>query len=158
MKVTVKDDRKKWDELVKKVHELSAKGGNAVDIGLFGEQGSDLVIYAASNEFGTDTIPERSFLRSTFDEQKKEIRQKVDRAKVDILLGKVTRDRFLTRTGLWFERLVKEKIERSKDWAVPNAPSTIAQKTTSSGVGDQPLVDTGRMRQSITHKIVKSKV
>ena len=27
-------------------------GPDAVDIGLFSEQGSDLVIYAASNEFG----------------------------------------------------------------------------------------------------------
>lgn len=30
----------------------------------------------------------------------------------------------------------------------PNAPSTIAKKSTSSGVGDQPLFDTGRLVNS----------
>ena len=59
------------------------KGGpDAVNIGLFGEQGSDLVIYAASNEFGTEKNPERSFLRSTVDEKKQTFKKFIDRNKM----------------------------------------------------------------------------
>lgn len=162
VKTQVIDDRKKWDEMTAAVKSI--KGGNYVDIGLFGEQESDLVAYATKNEFGDPTnmfhgrpapIPERSFIRSTFDENQEDIIKQIDKVKIDILMGKVNKDTFLKRLGLWFERKVKEKIDHSKEWAVPNAPATIAMKSTSAGRGDQPLVDTGRMKQSITHRLVK---
>jgi len=194
MKSQVIENRKQWDKLTKTVASL--KGGNAVDIGVFGEQGSDLVIYASANEFGAKInhpggttygylskkdaisgkvsfmkagagfmslgvtkphvikIPERSYLRSTFDEEKPKMLKQIDKAKVAVVLGKITKDKFLNRLGLFFSRKVIEKIDYSKEWADPNAPSTIAAKSTTSGKGDQPLFDTGRLRQSITYKIV----
>lgn len=162
-KIDIREERKKWDELTKTVESFK-HGANNVDIGLFAQQGSDLVEYASKNEFGDPNntfngrpapIPERSFIRSTFDENSEEIVKRIDKAKLDILMGKVNKDTFLKRLGLWFERKVKEKIDHSKEWAVPNAPATIAMKSTSAGRGDQPLVDTGRMKQSITHRLVK---
>lgn len=125
------------------------KGGpDAVNIGLFGEQGSDLVIYAASNEFGTEKVPERSFLRSTVDEKKQTFKKFIDRNKNAIVIGPRQRRVVLERLGLLAEKEIVKKISRGP--FVPNAPSTIARKRSS-----KPLIDTGRMRQSIISKVVK---
>lgn len=124
------------------------KGGpNAVNIGLFGEQGSDIVIYAASNEFGTDKIPERSFLRSTVDEKRRELRKFIDKNKVAITQGPLQRRQVLARLGLFAENEVVAKIDRGP--FIPNKPATIARKGSS-----KPLIDTGRLRGSIISKVV----
>ena len=148
-KSKVIDDKRQWDKLRKKVTKLS-KGDNAVDIGLFGEQGSDLVIYASSNEFGTGTIPERSFLRTTFDEEKKAIINLLDKNKIKAVLGKISKKKLLSRIGLKMVGAVQIKIASGP--FTPNAPSTRRQKTKSGKQGTE-LIDTGRMRQSITHKV-----
>lgn len=122
-------------------------GPNAVNIGLFGEQGSDLVIYAASNEFGTEKIPERSFLRSIVDEKRREFRKFIDKNKVLIVQGPLQRRQVLTRLGLLAEKEIVMKIDRGP--FVPNRPSTIARKGSS-----KPLIDTGRMRGSVISKVV----
>ena len=195
IKPGIKDDRKKWDELKKSVASL--KGGNNVDIGVFGASGSDIVKIAGIHEFGgiinhpggttygysskedaiagkvsfmktgggfmslgvtkphAIKIPERSYLRSSFDEEKPKMVKAIDKAKIDVVTGKVNKEKFLDRLGFGFSRKVVEKINKSKTWAVKNADSTIKKKSTSSGVGDQPLVDTGRLRQSITYRISK---
>ena len=36
---------------------------------------------------------------------------------------------------------------------LPNAPETVRLKSTSAGVGDQPLVDSGQMKQSIRSQV-----
>ena len=125
------------------------KGGpDAVDIGLFSEQGSDLVIYAASNEFGTEKIPERSFLRSTVDENRREFRAFLDKRKNQVVISRTERERVLKGLGLFAEKKVVIKIGKGPFTA--NAPSTIRMKGSS-----KPLINTGRMRQSITSKVVK---
>ena len=127
------------------------KGGpNAVNIGLFGEQGSDLVIYAASNEFGTEKNPERSFLRSTVDEKKRKFIKFIDRQKINIVKSRISRNVALRRLGVFAESEVVKKINRGP--FVPNKPSTIAKKGSS-----KPLIDTGRMRASIISKVVNVK-
>jgi len=158
-KVNIKDDRKEWDRMKSAVEKMSVKGGNAVDVGLFGEQGSDLVDYASKNEFGDPSntfhgkpapIPPRPFIRFTFDDEREKIGEQIDKAKLDVVLGKISKDRFLSRLGLWFQRKIVEKIDRSPEWAEPNKESTKLIKGSS-----HPLIDSGRMRQSITHRLVK---
>jgi len=159
LKAKVKFEDTEHINLQKKIANL--KG--AVDVGIFGEQDSELVIQAASNEFGTDragrnhniVIPERSFIRSTFDEQKEDLTTSIDKAKIDVVIGKISKDKFLNRLGLFLGGKIVAKINDSKQWAEPNAESTIAAKTRAGKVGDQPLVDTGRTKQSVTHKLVK---
>jgi len=146
--------------------------GGAVDIGVFGDQAisqfnvfagflgvgkiSDLVVIAASNEFGTDRIPQRSFLRGGIDEKKGDIRKKLDEGKVNIVKGKMTTEKFLKGLGLYVaKKIIVERINRSKEWAVRNAPATIRRKTVAGKVGDQPLVDTGRLKNSISYRVVK---
>ena len=153
IKATVKiEDR---DTGLNKI-KMDFKGG-AVDIGIFGDQGSEAVIIAASNEFGTDRIPQRSFLRAGVDEKKADIADKLDKGKNQIVLGKMTTATFLKGLGVYVaDKIIVERINRSKEWAVPNAPATIEKKTVAGKVGDQPLVDTTtNILQRITYRVEK---
>lgn len=110
-------------------------------VGIAGAQDSEMVVIAASNEFGTDRIPERSFLRSTIDDNEQQIADDLEAA-VDAILGGDDPERAL---GLVGEKWVGEIKKRITDRIPPpNAPSTIARKGS-----DMPLVDTGRLRNSI---------
>ena len=61
---------------------------------------------------------------------------------------RITEQIFYKSIGLFVQNLVVGRINRSKQWAVPNSPTTIKLKGS-----DQPLVDSGRMKQSITWRI-----
>lgn len=132
------------------------KGPNAVDIGVFAEQGSEVVIYAATNEFGTDragpnrniTIPERSFLRAGVDENKNEFRTFLESKAVRIVLGKESKERVLSKLGALAQGKIQSRIAQGR--FTPNAPLTIRIKGST-----KPLIDTGRLRQSITWRIGK---
>ena len=145
------------------INDLSRQDFNAVDIGLFAEQDSHLIMYASANEFGvpssagsglkagwnhTITIPERSFLRSSFDENKGTIKETIKSNQIKVLLGQVTKNMFLKRLGEYMKSMVQKKIIDGpfKD----NAESTVARKGSN-----RPLIDTGRMRQSVTYRLMK---
>jgi phage gpG-like protein len=139
---------------VKKLH-------GSVDIGVFGDKDSEEVIIAGANEFGTDragkghniTIPQRSFLRSTLDEEKESARRAVDKAKLEVITGRLEKKKFLGRLGLWFENKVKAKILAGGTPFIENAPSTAQAKKDRGREWPQPLNDQGRLRQSITHRV-----
>lgn len=94
------------------------------------------------------TIPERSFLRSTFDEKEKEWTRFAARQFAQVLVEKITVDIMFERLG---QRMVADiqKTIRNMD-SPPNAPLTAQNKGSSS-----PLIDTGRLRQSITYRVVR---
>ena len=166
-KVRIKDTDPGFRKLRKRF-----KGPSKVDVGVFGEQGSDIVMIAATNEFGTDSagknknvvIPERSFIRAGTDEAKDEFRKFLRDGTIKVLKGKLTKRQLIGRLGLLGEKKIKEKMVAGP--FVPNAPSTmrkkgkgkgvafseIATKQTGSGV-NKPLIDTGRLRGSITSRI-----
>ncbi len=105
---------------------------------------SDLVIVAASNEFGTDTIPERSFIRSTFEENRDRLAE-ISAAEADaILTGKKDVKTSLHLMGEFHAGQIQAKIHSHPP--PENAPATIGRKG-STGT----LVDTGNLAQSIRH-------
>jgi hypothetical protein len=115
------------------------------------EEGLDASILdiAIFNEFGTVHIPERPFLRSTFD-AKREVFYRLAFA----LMRKVTADKLdaVDMLALVGERMVaeiKNTITRGAGVPPPNAPSTIERKGSS-----RPLVDTGQLLNSITYEVV----
>lgn len=110
--------------------------------------GSDLTLatIAAINEFGTDKIPSRPFLRSTVDTNRDEYAEDIADAFKAVLDGKAPLEAGLNKLGLKAVRDVQRTI-KSNDFA-RNAPSTIAAKGSTS-----PLIDTGRLRQSIDYEI-----
>lgn len=130
------------------------EGPDKVDVGVFGEQGSDLVMIAATNEFGTNSagknknivIPERSFIRSATDEAKDEFRKFLRDGTIKVLKGKMTKRRLIGLLGLLGEKKIKEKITDGP--FVPNAPSTIKAKGSSS-----PLIHHTRLKGSITSRL-----
>ena len=93
-------------------------------------------------EFGTWSEPERSFLRATFDEKQREIREFITKKFQEIVDQKITTEQALNQIGIFGVKLVVEKID--SQIPPPNAPSTIARKGSSV-----PLIDTGQMRQTL---------
>ena len=156
VKVKIKDNRTVFDKMIKTVIKL-AKEENNIEAGIFGNKGSAMVVSASTNEFGTDkagpnrniVIPERSFLRSTLIERAKIIRQMLDDNKVDIVLGKMPKRKILNRLGFYFVGEVQMRIANREILPV-NAPSTIKAKGSTT-----PLIDKGRMRGAIAHRLVK---
>lgn len=88
-------------------------------------------------------IPERSFLRSTFDEKNDEILKKCEKALSQVIAGTMTIDTFLDMYGRIFATSIKKYMRDLKHPA--NHPYTKEQKGSSN-----PLVDTGNLIESIT--------
>lgn len=146
---------------------LGDMGDAAVYVGILQDQGSELdedgnitvAGYAAVNEFGSadGSVPERSFLRSTVDANgrvyESELQavaiETVDAAVRSLSSGQAeaTLERGLGRVGARAARDVQLTIRDLRD--PPNAPSTLAGKYP----GDNPLIETGRMRQSISFAV-----
>lgn len=105
---------------------------------------TDLVTVAAANEFGTDTVPERSFMRSTFDEDKEQLATIKAAEAQAVLAGTKTVETSLALIGAYHAGRIQAKIHSHPP--PPNAPATIAAKG-STGT----LIDSGQLVQSITH-------
>lgn len=121
----------------------------AVLVGVRGGGDGDLLVIAASNEFGTADghIPERSYLRSTIDEQRGRYEAALTRITRDAVDGKQTTRLGLERLGAMAVGDVQRKIVALRD--PPNAASTLAAKAPKTN----PLIDTGRLRQSIEYEV-----
>jgi hypothetical protein len=129
-------------------------GGTASDEG--SESFDEVVQIAAVHEFGAPSvnIPERSFLRSAFDEDKRRIDSLLADGYLDTLAGKSNARQALGKIGEWFAARVKRKITAIK--SPPLAPRTAAAKARKgkgSGVPN-PLIETGQMRASVQTKVV----
>lgn len=111
--------------------------------------GADLTVaeIAAVHEYGTQDghIPERSFIRSTFDKKREELVAVGKRMMGDVLRGRIGVKQALNMMGSALASEVKSAITDGEGIPPPNAPSTIAAKGSS-----RPLVDTGRMLNAVT--------
>jgi len=110
--------------------------------------GTDLVLIASANEFGTSDgrVPERSFIRSTVDENRTKYVKDLTKVVTDAIDGKRIPKKSLERVGARATADIQRKIVALKEPA--NASSTIRQKKSSN-----PLVDTGRLLQSIDWEV-----
>ena len=129
----------------------------AVEIGIFGgDEGDEYVMIARVHEFGITIrtkkakiiIPERSFIRSTFDEKQKEWEKFINKQLQHVLDLKIDVQTMLGRLGAKMVADIQEKITDIR--TPPNAASTIAKKKSSN-----PLIDTGGMRMRVTYRVVK---
>lgn len=141
------------------IKSLKAVNRKGVEVGILGnagkdENGTELATIFAANEFGTDkagrgnkvSIPERSTLRTTFDNKK--VQDKVFKS-VDRILDKgVKPKQILNIMGSTMVGEVKKKI--LSNVPPPNAPSTKAQKRGSA----RTLNNTGIVRKAIDYAIV----
>lgn len=171
-----------YASLMKELRALGQSGNPRVYVGILQDDGEQyyeswhhtkagrkvtknkitLAGYAAANEFGATTskgvvIPERSFLRSTMADHQAayeaELRQVLGAYLSAALSGvdaSATLEHRLGRLGLRVESDVKMRIRDLK--SPPNAKSTLAKKYP----GQNPLVHTARLRQSIAHRVEMS--
>lgn len=101
---------------------------------------------AIQTRFGVILIPERSFIRSTIAENKN-YSSLIAKLVESVLDGRRTEKQALETFGARASADMKKRIAAGIE--PPNAPSTIARKGSS-----KPLIDTGRLRQSITWSVV----
>lgn len=131
------------DELIDKKVFVGFQAGHAAE-----EDGTDMAAVAAWNELGTEHIPSRPFLRMSVDENEDKINAMCAQ-QVKNLCNGGSAESVLKEVGAFGVSLVQEKIGNGS--FAPNAPATIKAKGS-----DHPLIDSGRMRQSV-HYVVKGK-
>lgn len=110
--------------------------------------GTDICDIAAWNELGTVNMPSRPFMRKSVDENEGKIKSFVKSMKKELVSG-TSGEQILKKIGIFQKDLIQEKITEG-DFA-PNAASTVKKKGSS-----KPLIDTGRMRQSVNY-VIKEK-
>ena len=140
-RVTVKDRG-----LKDVVARIKAAKDIRVTVGVHGD--GELATYAAANEFGTEDIPERSFLRRTVDTRRADIATVIEKSFEQVVAGRLTPEAAGARLGAWVQAAVRKTIQSHVP--PPNAPATIAKKGSSA-----TLIDEGRLRQGITFNVEK---
>lgn len=143
MTVQVTGNLAKFKQLIE---QLKAGGEKAVYVGFPAEfnekvEGSDnfnLASLAAVLEFGNERIPSRPFLRQTLAENQ----EKYTALFVKLFESGVSIDQIYEQIALIAQGDVQQNIVNGK-WTA-NAPSTIKRKKSS-----KPLIDTGKLRQSV---------
>lgn len=108
--------------------------------------GQQIADYAAKNEYGTSKIPERSFMRSSFDENVDVISRELSGRYGQMVEGRITTRVALGLVGLKVQDLIKQKIDSSVRPA--NSAATIAMKGSS-----HTLINTGAMKNSVHYVI-----
>ena len=110
--------------------------------------GTSVQFVATENEFGNARVPERSFLRSTFDENRESWRAKHNLLLNSVLKGKLTTVKALRILGFEMANAVQTKIITLQ--TPENAPSTVAQKPL---VGNNPLINTRHLLNSVGFEV-----
>ncbi|MGG3450190.1 hypothetical protein [Domibacillus aminovorans] len=150
---------------------LAALNNKKIKVGVFGSDDAEMVTIARVHEYGTKiqvtdkmrawfayqgfplkketteiVIPERSFLRSGYDENADDIADKMESLMPDVLDGNLNPDIFADMIGLEMAGLIQKKLRDLRDPA--NSSMTTERKGSSN-----PLVDTGRLVGSIRHEV-----
>ncbi len=136
---------------------LRELGKYSVEVGIFGSDDSYYAMIAGVHEFGitiqketgTIVIPERSFLRSTFDENKEKWFKFVQKQIPKLINSQMNAYTLCERLGAKMAGDIQVKITDLD--TPPNADSTIKAKGSSN-----PLIDTGGLRMRVTYRVVST--
>lgn len=162
-------DETRVPEFLKMLDDLTR---THLEIGIFGEDDSDILMIANVNEFGcqiqvtdkmrnylhaiglhlknstkTINIPERSFLRNSYDQEKNNIISKTEPLLRQVIALELPVNVFFDTLGEYIVGQVQDYLTRIR--SPKNHPFTVQQKGSSN-----PLIDAGRLRDSITYKVV----
>lgn len=162
------------DDLSRQLKKLNRK---KVNIGIVGKSDSLLLTYAAVNEYGANikipddgrmrrklagmglylkkttthiVIPERSYIRSTFDNKKvlKALENKIVPTAAKVALGKLPAESILEYIGIYYTAAIKSTIANMRE--PENHPFTVERKGSGKGI----LVDSGRLLTAISYEVV----
>ena len=99
------------------------------------------------HEFGVG-VPQRSVIRAGTDDNIDNAYNKINELYNGVIKGVENVNSMFEKLGVYMERKLKERF--SKQFLLENSPITIATKGR-----DVPLVDTGQMRESFSHKVIR---
>ncbi|MDQ0299642.1 hypothetical protein J2S78_002062 [Salibacterium salarium] len=170
MGVSIKDNND-IPQILRVIKELSSK---RVEVGVFGDDDSHLLMIARVHEYGTDievtdkmrgwfayqgyplkeetteiNIPERSFVRSTFDQEVTKLERNVENLLYQALNLKISPQACFERIGEWMASRIQRTIEEIDD--PPKSQMTLER---DDPMKDNPLISSGRLYQSITWRVV----
>lgn len=116
-----------------------------------GEDGATVAEIGAFHEFGTTTIPRRSFIRDWADENEEKHKDDLRKIGRAILDGKLKS----TEQGLErFGALAKGEVQtRIADGIAP----ALAESTVETKGSSVPLIDTGVLRSSIEYRVERER-
>ena len=130
---------------LERISRVFGRGPNGVKVGL--PQGSNdypdgtsVIMVGAVHEFGSSRVPERSFLRSTVIEKKRDYKALFRKLTFKIIKGDIDARTALGLIGLAVQTDVQDKITDI------DSPPLVYRE-------GNPLVDTGHLRQSITFEV-----
>lgn len=140
-----------FNKYKKAIEELNSK---VVKVGLFAAVGDKVLTRGIVNEFGTTqagrnrniTIPERSFIRHTYNKQYKAVGKRFGQ-----IFKAITNKNYsvVPKLDLIGKEQVAETQKTMTDLRSPkNATSTINKKGSSN-----PLIDTGELRSKINSEV-----
>lgn len=135
--------QKMLKELADKEVRIGFQHGKATE-----KDGTDICDIAAWNELGTENIRSRPFMRESVDSNEEKIVSFMQAQIVDIIKNRKTAEQAFKEIGVFQKRLMQETI--SDGSFEKNTKATIKKKKSS-----KPLIDTGRMRQSVNYVIQK---
>jgi len=159
----VRDDRRLYDQIrreLAKMRRMSITVGIHADNARRSDGGIDNVAIGAIHEFGGGNVPERSFLRSTVDQDPTILDFAQSQASA-VAHGQMTANQAGERIGIVTTDKVKRRIRSS----IPPAlqPETIERKLEKGahGGGMQslastaavPLIDSGQLINSIDYQV-----
>lgn len=146
-KLRIKTKRKgNWN-----VEPINQAFKGAVKVGFFGSEAHPkakltIVELAGIHEFGTGHIPERSFLRASIVQNQAKYGKYLESKLKPLLSQQLTPTVFKQGLGLLASTDVQNYIAQGR--FAPLSPETIKRKRSS-----RPLIDTGRLRQSVTYQV-----
>lgn len=151
----MKHTKVKFDKVPQILREISKISGSYVSVGVHEsarpyEDKSSVQMVATVQEYGsTNTphpIPERSYMRSTEEESRSEMNDKMKSDLPLIALGQKTVKKSLSEVGFVMKERVKSKIEQIS--SPRNAESTVKAKGFNN-----PLIDTRHLKNSIDYEV-----
>lgn len=147
-----KDDKKEQRRIEKMLRE--AKKHDHVAVGILQDEkrddGFSMVDLGLVHEYGSKDghIPERSFIRSTCDAKRKEHLRLLRNLEKKVFKSRLSKKQALIQLG---EVVCKDMVQAINAGLKPELKTTTINRKKSS----KPLIDTGRLKGSITHEVRK---
>ncbi len=147
MGVEVTLDENRIPELLEQLEYLKS---HTLEVGILGDEtDSEILLRANVHEFGAPSInvPERSFIRSGWDQHENEIQRTAEMLLDAVFAGSITAEAM-------FEALGGEIVSVMQEFVEKLSFPPLKQATIDRSGRSNPLIDTGQMRGSITWRVV----
>lgn len=119
--------------------------GKKIVVGIVGTSDSDVIKIAHAHEYGTGKLPERSFIRASFDADQQKLGEITTGALNKMLSGQITPDAAANSIGAQAAQLVQNFIDENR----VKPPSNFSKKTQHT-----TLYETGtHIRDRIAYKV-----